>query len=882
MNQTRFTYALSLVPLLLACVSPAHSLATSPIDVLRASNATLHRFALDNGMIGLVKEDRSAPVVAVQIWVGTGAIHEEEYLGGGLSHYLEHMLFKGTTNRPPGNISKEIDGAGGDINAYTSYDRTVYHTTLPSDQWRVGLDVLGDAMMNANFPEEEWLREREVVLREVAMGKDDPNRIASKLLMRTAYRVHQYPHPKNGNKEVLVRMTRAELQAFYRKHYVPDNMIIVIVGDIDAEEVEMAIRETFAGFHRRPRAPVIVPKEPAQASARFGRETGAFNLSRLEWAYHTVPLTHPDTPALDVLAGVLGSGRSSRLVRELVEDRKIAVSADAWSWTPKENGMFGFSVVLPPENEVEVRDAIKKLVLAWQNTKFTQDEIRKAQRQILVSELSGLQNVTGQARDYASGEFYAGDPTFSEQYLASANRVTAQDLTHVLNKYVRPKNRTIAILSPELEQAEESAQANERAQARPERVFLPGGIPLIVREDRRLPFVYFAVACGGGLLAETRDRAGSTQLMADMLTRGSSTRTASQIAESIESIGARLRPYSGRNSFGLTARCLTEDVDTFAEILGDCLLTPRFPEEELEKQRNIQLAGIRQQLERPMFQAQQQLRDMLFPGHPYSWIPQGTLESVESVTRDTLEELHRELVVSGNLVLSIFGDVSVEEATKTASRILASLPSGPAMKPSGVRPQATLPDKSMRTEPREQAILLIGFPGVDLLDPRVDALNILENALSGLSSDLVIEVRDKRGLAYYAGAYQMSGREPGAVVFYAGTRPDVLEEVEALLDEQIERMSAKGLRDEELSRSRAQLIAAHEKSLQNNGGLAQTCALNELYGLGYLHAFSTRQRLEAVTAEDVRQAATEFLVPGARALSVVVPDASAKNGSEGP
>ena len=193
------------------------------------------------------------------------------------------------------------------------------------------------------------------------------------------------------------------------------------------------------------------------------------------------------------------------------------------------------------------------------------------------------------------------------------------------------------------------------------------------------------------------------------------------------------------------------------------------------------------------------------------------------------------------------------------------------MTPATTKPAPKLPASRKREEPKEQAIILIGFPGVDVLDSRVDAISILENALSGLSSDLVIEIRDKRGLAYYAGAYQRAGREPGSVVFYAGTRPDVLPEVENLLNEQIERVSTKGLREEELSRSRAQLIATHEKGLQDNGGLAQTCALNELYGLGYLHAFETRERLEAVPSEEIQRAAAELLKADQRAVSIVVP-----------
>ena len=182
---------------LLCCLTET-AMPNEPIEVLRASNRAIRRIPMDNGLMLLLKPDASAPLVAIQYWVRAGAIHEGEHLGGGLSHYLEHMVFKGTPTRAPGVISTSIADAGGEINAYTSVDRTVFHVVMPADKAELGLEVLTDAVFHPSFPEEEWEREREVVFREWAMGEDDPERVSSRLLFESVYRVHPYRVPVIG------------------------------------------------------------------------------------------------------------------------------------------------------------------------------------------------------------------------------------------------------------------------------------------------------------------------------------------------------------------------------------------------------------------------------------------------------------------------------------------------------------------------------------------------------------------------------------------------------------------------------------------------------------------------------------------------------------
>lgn len=844
----------------------------SPLDSLKQSNAQLHRFVLDNGMIGLVKEDHSAPVVAVQFWVGTGAINEDRFLGAGLSHFVEHMIFKGTPSRGVGQITRDIDDAGGTINAYTTHDHTVFHCTMPSAKWTTGLDVLADAVMNASFPTNEWMKERDVILRELAMGKDNPEREIGELLWSTAYRVHPYRFPVIGYEDIFKTVTHDDLAGFFRLNYEPDNIIAVVVGDVNAADVEARLRSTFSSCPRRARPPAPLPVEPPQVSPRLARKTGAYEVSRILWSYHTVALSHPDAAALDVLATVAGRGRSSRLVREIKEKQHLVFDIDAWSSTPKDAGLFGISATFDPTNEAAVIRSVQNEIDGWTRTPFTQEEIDKARRIVLMDELGQLQTMDGQAESYASGEFYAGDPLFSEAYLEAVNAVDGARLKAVAEKYLVPNNRTIAILAPVQTGTTTGAVAQAAPGSDVQKLTLSNGIPLLVREDHRLPMIWICAAFRGGLLSETATNNGVTQLLSDLLTRGTSTRSAEDIASAVERLGGSLSPFCGRNSFGLQAGGLSQDAATLMDLFSDCLLNPTFPVAEVEKQRTVQLADIQQQRERPLFIAEEAMRQALFPNHPYRWTPQGSRETVESLSRDALAAQYRRCAVRGNVVLSVFGDITAARARELVERTLAALPAGPAPAIANPAPSPQLPARVKHREPKQQTIVMAGYPGADIKDPRVDALAVIENALSGLSSDLSTEVREKRGLAYFCGAFDRPGLEPGLFALYAGTREEAADQVEKLFNDELARIRSKGLREEEFARACEQIVASHEMSLQDNGQLAQTCALDELYGLGYGYSFTIGQRMKGLTLDGIRKTADELFQPDRCAVSLVFPE----------
>ena len=864
----RWFQRVGLIAALLA--TPEHAMAQDPVDVLKTANAGIRRLVLDNGLVVLLKEDRSAPMVALQFWVGAGSIHEAEHLGGGLSHYLEHMVFKGTPTRGPAQVSQEIADAGGEINAYTSTDRTVFHATLPAARWLVGLDVLGDAVFHPSFPEDEWAREREVILREVDMSEDDPGRVLSRLTWETAYRVHPYRVPIIGWRDILTTMGRDDLVAYHRRHYSPDNVILAVAGDVPLADMEAAIRERLEKIPRTTRAPVLVPAEPPQLAERFSRKTGTYEVTRIAWVFHATDLADPDTPALDVLASAVGSGRSSTLVKRLREERQIVLDVEAWSYTPKDPGLFGVHAECEPDKEAEVVAALRAEVARWQSEPFETARIEQARREVLLGAIQELAAMDGQAAAMASGEFYAADPRHTEVYLEKVRQVTPDDLVRVARKYLRPENGSWTILAP----ADAQAAGADRVAAADLHVqdhVFPNGLRLIFREDSRLPMAYVAAVLGGGLLAEADGQAGVSQLASDLLTRGTSRHSAAELAEILESRAVSLASFSGRNSYGLSAAGLSEDLPLMLDTVAECLLDSQFPEDELEKQRALQLAAIRRTLEKPMTHAQQMVRDAMFPGHPYRFSTLGDPDAVAELTRADVQKHHRQLLGASNLVLAVFGDVKKDAVVGAVAAAFADLPANtppawPALPPP--------PAAAVRTEkqlPFKQTVLVRAWPGIASGDPREDAVSVLMDALSGLSSDLFIEVRDKRGLAYYVGATHFTGPVGGLFTIYAGTTPEGRAEVEAQIQAQTERLRGTGLRPDEFSRAVEQLRAEQARTLQNNGAMAQQCALDELLGLGFRHSLTTAERLQSLTPDAVRAAAESIFSSPGEAVAVVLP-----------
>ncbi len=816
-------------------------------------------FTLSNGLELVVHEDHSAPVASVQAWVQTGSIHEGSHTGSGISHLLEHLLFKGTATRSCNEIAQQIQDVGGYINAYTSFDRTVYWVDLPSKGVPVALEVLADAVFHSTLPPEEFAKEQEVIRREFAMGFDDPDRLSSERLFSSAYQVHPYRHPVIGHLDIFNSLERDAVLAYYKRRYVPNNVFFVVAGAVHADAVHAELERWVGELPRQALEPVWVPAEPKQLAPREVHEEFPTELTRLSLAWHVPDIRHADIPALDLLGSILGDGRSARLYRSLREERGLVHSVSAWCYAPSEAGLFGVSAVLDPERVDAVRNALLEQIQDIRDHGVRREELDKVRRMRLSGYISGLATARGRASDIGDSWLSCRSADFSRIYGESLAQVELADVQRVAREYLDAQQVTLVAVHPKgmLAQAMPGAGAPVRGAIRRHR--LANGLRTLVCEDKRLPMVSLLVGFKGGRLVETIDNNGISKLLSRVLLKGTITRSAEQIAHEIESLGGAISADAGKGTLSIGVSVLRDDLERGLEILSDVVRHAVFPEGALEREKEVQLAGIKAEKEDPFSVAGQALRRTLLEGHPDGMSALGTPESVASIQREALVAFRDTFFVGSNGVLSIFGDVEETHAVELAGRYFGSLPTGEEALRELVRP-GPLVESQRVTEviERQQAIIMVGYRGVDMFDPDEAALSLLDEACSDLGSRMFVRIREQLGLAYSVGSSQFCGLSCGTFVFYVGTDPIKQTAVLAELQDEIRGLATEGLSAQELSRAKEKSLGAMELRNQSPGAFASRCTVDELFGLGAEHYLVERERIRSVTLEEVREAAARY------------------------
>ena len=845
---------------------------TNDPSVINFPPSSAQKWVLPDGLTLIVKEDHSAPVASVQAWCATGSIDEDDHLGAGLSHILEHMLFKGTKTRSTNEIAQKIQDVGGYINAYTSFDRTVFWIDVPKAGVTTALDVLADAMMNSTLPPEEYSKEQEVIRREFAMGFDDPDRMAGQLLFATAYQRHPYRLPVIGQMEIYNQLTQEQVMRYYKTRYVPNNLTFIVVGDVDAEKVRQQLADFFNAYPEKSLKPVFIPEEPPQLGRREVHQEFATELTRLELAWHVPEVTHPDVPALDLLSVILGDGRSSRLYRRVREEAGLAYAVSAFSYTPGDPGLFGVDATADPKKREAVEGLVLQIIDEVKQAGVTSEELMKAKKKSLSQHLNALTTMRGQASDTGSNWLLTRNLNFSRDYLDAVQKVTLDDVKRVAAKYLTNDNLSLISLNPKGSLAAKGEGAKPVTAGEVQKFELSNGLRVLVREDERLPLVAISAAFRGGLLAETPQTNGITRLMAKTLIKGTKTRTAEQIANQIEAVGGSISSDGGNNSFNVGLEVTRPDLKLGVELLSDVLLNATMPDKAVAREKEVQIAGIKQEEEQLTTVARNIMRQALFSNYPYALRPTGSVDSVQRLSQKDLLEFRDRYLVAKNGVISVFGNVKAGEVKQLFEQMLGSMRTGElALK--DTRPPAPL-SKSETVESRKektQSVIMVGYRGSDVFSPDRHPLELIDEASSDLGSRFFVRIREQMGLAYYVGASQMQGLATGLFAFYLGTDPQKVEPVKTALFEEIHKLASDGLTNEELARAKKKIIGQQQITNQSNDAFGFQCALDELYGLGFNYYKSFEHDIEAVTLEDTKRVAAKYFRDQPYVLAIVRP-----------
>jgi zinc protease len=829
---------------------------------------------LDNGLEFIVKEDHSAPVMSAQAWVRTGSCFEDELLGSGVSHLVEHMVFKGTATCGPAEQARLVQGIGGYLNAYTSFDRTVYYIDAPVEGAAVVFDVLADLVARAAFPESEFEKEKDVIRREIDMGEDDPDTRHSHLLFDTVFRTHPMGQPIIGHLDLFNRITHAQMAGYYARHYVPNNLFFVVAGPLSAGQIEKHLRGRFGSLERGSLVRVMVPGEPDQLGRREAHIEFQTELTKLTLAWRVPGLTHPDVPALEVLAETLGQGRSSRLYRRLRDEKALVHGISASCYTPPMGGIFGISGELDFEQREAVRDGVLEMIAEIQQNGVTAAEVAKSQRMVLSEQLEGLTSMRGLAGDLGSNWHVARNLDFTRGIVKSIEAVTPEEVQAVAQRYLREQTLTLTSINPrnclsKVTRAQRGVKGAPVAKSK-----LPNGLTLLVKEDRRVPLVTLHATLRGGTLAETAATAGLSRLMARTILKGTQNRTAGQISALIEEAGGSISTEAGGSSWSVTIDLLKPDLAMGMDVLADVLLRPTFPKGEVEREKTIQLASIRADADRLTSVAFRELREGLFGPHPFGWDRNGTPQSVKRASADAMRAFHRRQMVGGNVVLAVYGDVNARQVRQLVAEAFASLRKGARLttpRGCGFSPRLTRPLVREAIKDKKQAVLAVGFPTIPILHPDRAALEILDEACSDMASRLFLRIREEQGLAYYTGAFQLLGMAPGAFAFYLGTSPEQLDHAQSELLDEIAKLARDGLDADELDRVKKSWLGKHLINRQSPESLARTASLDELYGVGHDHHTVLEKQVSNLTVRDIQRVARRYFTENRRVIARVRP-----------
>jgi zinc protease len=867
--------------------------------------------SLPNGLTVLLRESHDAPVASFWVFYRVGSRNE---LPGqtGISHWVEHMQFKGTPSLPKGSIFGEVTRNGGTLNAFTSYDWTSYFETLPVDRLDLSLKIESDRMVNSLFDPTETESERTVILSERQGSENRPGYFLNEEMMGTAFHHHPYGHSIIGYESDLKRISRDQLFNHYQTYYTPANAVVVASGDFDAEELFARIERSFGAIDGGPGPAYTAAIEPPQRAERRVIVRRPAPTAIVRMAYRAPEAAHPDTAALLIADAILSGakpmglggegnmGRSARLYKALVAT-SIARSAGSDFDLMIDPFLLSLSASALPGGDVERIEAVMNAEIERLGAETPgDDEVKRAIKQVKAQYVYSGEGVTSQA-------YWLGSMAMVDRWqraftlVDELEAVTPDDVQRVAKTYLRPDQRTTGLLLPSNGSsgggavdedvaayrrfyytgapvlpagAAHSGEPNER---RFERVKLANGIVILgqAQPDDPAVSVRLRIAAGGAL--DPAGKEGLGYLTGRTILRGSAGRTFAEINDITDGLGASLGVGPGRTSTDLSIKSLAEDLPQLLDLAAAALRSPDFPDEELEKIRQETLGAIKEQADSTGAVSDRAMRELLLPqGHPSRHSLIGEPETVNAITRDDLIGFHREHYGPAVLIISVVGGIESIDAFAALIQDRFGDWASPAVKPADL-PTVPEPSSASRDdrgiEGKSQSDIAIGFPTLKRSDPDYFPLELGNLILGrlGLMGRLGANVRDVQGLAYYVYSGVDAGRTFGMWSARAGVDPVNVERAIASIGEEVGKLRREPVTEQELSDAKSFLTGSVPLALERNDGIADLLLSIEHHDLGLDYLDRYPELINAVTADQILAAAQKHLDETRLAIAVAGP-----------
>lgn len=844
----------------------------------------LQKYTLSNGIPVFIVENASSPVVSIQAWFCRGSAHEPEKLAG-VSHFLEHSLFKGTKKRKVGQIADEIESRGGEVNAYTSFEETVYYATLASRFFDQGLDVIADAVQNPAFDAEEMVREREVILEEIKRAQDSPFKMVATRMWNTLFHGTPYGRPVLGFDSTVKKIDHKKLRAYFKAQYSAGTLSVIIVGDIDGKTALSKVEKKFSGLPKKARA-----FRPLNIKAKKSTKPVVLSLSKdikecqLQIGWPSPKVTDPGLAALDLACTAIGQGESSRLYQRLVKEKKLALSAHLGLAATPSCGMMALTLVTAPEKlHLAIAEALSVIHEAVAKG-LKHEELERVKTSLEADVVGSKETVEGYARRLGNYYHQFGDPQYESRYLEQILAVESEAAVLALSQILK-NAPTLSMAHPNAFKVDKSALETllkvspptpAKIESAPAAVQMKklDGAKVLIKTANHLPIISMRWIFAGGAREEKPQEYGIANLFQRTWTSGTQNHSALEIAHTLESLGASLHAFAGRHTLGLSFECLRKQWPLLKPLLREVLVAPKFPEEEVHTERELMLREILSEKDSPGSVCQINFATMLYGKHSYGRSMLGTTETVSKLGPKELAQFYRRFIHRGNLVVSAVGALDEDFWQKELDPLLKELPArGEDPAPANFW---SAPDRMRITtevkQPLFQSHILVGFPATTLFEPERYSLKLLSSCLSGQGGRLFMELRDRQSLAYTVAPMSSDSPERGMFGVYIGCAPEKLQKALSGIRLELAKVIDKPITPKELARAKQYWLGRYELDMQRFLSQAMTFGLDEYYGLGNDHWKKIPAILNDITAETIRKSAEKYLQLDRATISVVHPE----------
>ena len=847
---------------------------------------------LRNGATVIVKRIPS-PAVAVRGYCLTGGVYEGKWLGGGLSHLLEHLVAGGSSERRTEAENKSLlQRIGNDSNAYTTDDHTAYFVNTTTPHMEEAVDLVTGWMLGAQITVPEYRREYQVVQRELERDKGLPDYVFWNLLCMNRYHVSPERVPTIGYQEVIQGLSRDDVYSYYQLAYQPNNMVFAVVGDIDPETMLAAVQRNVSdakpgrafSHDIASEPPVVAPRTLVATFPQLGQ-------ARVDLSFPSVREDSTEMYALDLLATVLGGGESSLLVQDLRDNRQLVSSVACEDNTPSYvDGSFMIDLQCDADKVQAASSAIMDDLADVRDHGIDPDRLQRAKTQMRVARLRQLQTSEDVAASLAMDYFSTGDAHFSDRYVDRVAAVTPEEIQAAAKKYFDPNKLITTVLLPSeavgaggLAKAVDlirpggaiengSQPANTAEPSAVQRFVLDNGTILLTKRFTTTPLVSVRTFSLGGVTMEDASNNGIGNMAMNMVRRGAAGRTAVQIAEYFDSIGGGLETACGNNTWGWSMSCSKEDLAAALAVYADVVLHPSFPESELATMKRRVAAQIAGQDADWFSRASRFFKQKFFglTGSPYQFVPIGTTQNAAGFTVDQLSGWYNQKILAAPRVLAIFGDVSADDALKLGQTLLGGAAKVPppqatvfpavAATADIATPFINVSEVDVQKSQSVPAGILIGFHSGSVIGDPGEAAATRAYTLAagfGYPTGYIFETLRGKGLSYEAAAYDSPGRNdklPGCLLAYAACDPSKVNEVAGIMLLNIARLQGTDadMQPDWFTRSKELIATADALEHETPDQQSERCALDELLGQGYDFHDRLNQQIMTVTLDDVR------------------------------